>query len=135
MSESSRGLPPRISIPLVAGFSVLFLAVVLYFVWIGLGAGGSVFGRSGAAPQSAEQRVEGGPPAAVMLQYQTLLRRVAKHPADDVALTQLGDMELAAGRFAQAIPYYRRALVANPRNIAAQTGLAQAREGLRESAQ
>lgn len=106
-----------------------------YFVWVGLGSGGSVFGRAGTASQTAQQRVEGGPPAAVMLQYETLLRRVAKHPTDDVAWTQLGDMELAASRFSQAIPYYERALAVNPRNIAARTGLAQAREGLHEGAQ
>ena len=39
-------------------------------------------------------------------------------------------MYLAANKFADAIPFYERALRANPRNVAAQTGLAQAREGL-----
>ncbi len=67
-----------------------------------------------------------------MIQFQALRRRVARHPNDDVALTQLGDMELAANRFGEAIPYYRRALAANPRNVAAQTGLAEAQEALRE---
>lgn len=105
-----------------------------YLVWVGFGSGGSVFGGSGTgAAQTAQQRVEGGPPPAVMLQYESLLRRVAQHPNDDVALTQLGDMELAASRFSEAIPYYRRALAANPRNVAAQTGLAEASEALRES--
>jgi cytochrome c-type biogenesis protein CcmH/NrfG len=43
-------------------------------------------------------------------------------------------MYLAANRFDQAIPLYQRALRANPRNVAAQTGLAQARAALREGA-
>ena len=34
----------------------------------------------------------GGPPAAVMLQFKTLRERIAAHPDDDVAITQLGDM-------------------------------------------
>jgi cytochrome c-type biogenesis protein CcmH/NrfG len=134
VSQPPRGLPPRIYLPLVVAFSLVFLGVMGYLVWVGFGSGGSVFGGSGAgAAQTAQQRVEGGPPPAVMLQYESLLRRVAQHPNDDVALTQLGDMELAANRFPEAIPYYRRALAANPRNVAAQTGLAEAREALRES--
>ena len=105
-----------------------------YLVALGFGAVGSVFGSAGAGQaQTSQQRVEGGPPPAVMLQYEALERRVAQHPNDDVALTQLGDLELAANRFREAIPYYERALAVNPRNVAAQTGLAQAREGLRES--
>jgi cytochrome c-type biogenesis protein CcmH/NrfG len=136
VKEPKRGLPLRIALPLVAAFAAVFLGLMGYLVFVGYGSGGSVFGAGGTgAPQTAQQRVEGGPPAAVMLQYETLRRRVAEHPDDDVALTQLGDMELAANRFSDAIPYYRRALAANPRNVAAQTGLAEAREALREAAQ
>ncbi len=46
-----------------------------------------------------------------MMQLQELRDRIARNPKDDVALTQLGDMYLAVGKYAQAIPYYRRALV------------------------
>ncbi len=133
MSTPQRGLPPRIYLPFVAAFALVFLGLMGYLVAIGFGSGGSVFGASGSgAQQTAQQRVEGGPPPAVMLQFQALRRRVDRHPNDDVALTQLGDMELAANRFGEAIPYYRRALAVNPRNVAAQTGLAQAQEALRE---
>ena len=109
-----------------------------YLVAVGFGVSGSVFGKAvapGAATtqrQGSQQAVEGGPPAPVMAQLQTLRARVARHPNDDVALTQLGDMYLAANRFEQAIPYYRRALKANPNNVAAQTGLSQARDALRQ---
>lgn len=108
-----------------------------YLVAIGFGVTGSVFGKaaqpvSGAtAPQQGSQNaVEGGPPAPVVAQLQTLRARIAAHPNDDVALTQLADMYLAANHFDEAIPLYRRALRLNPRNVAAQTGLAQAREAL-----
>lgn len=95
-----------------------------------LGTGGSVFG-SGAQAQATQAppalSVEGGgPPAGVRVQLQELQARVARNPRDDVALTQLGDMYLAAGKNAQAIPYYRRALAANKSNVAAQEGLQQA---------
>ncbi len=108
-----------------------------YLVAVGFGVTGSVFGKvappQGAATaqrQGSQDAVEGGPPAPVMAALQTLRRRITEHPNDDVALTQLGDMYLAANKFDQAIPLYERALRANPHNVAAQTGLAQAREAL-----
>ncbi len=108
-----------------------------YLVAVGFGVTGSVFGKaapsqSSVARPGSQNAVEGGPPAPVAAALQTLRRRTAAHPNDDVALTQLGDMYLAANRFEQAIPLYERALRANPRNVAAQTGLAQAREALHD---
>lgn len=108
-----------------------------YLVADGFGVTGSVFGKAvksaspGSAPQQGSQSsVEGGPPAPVVAQLRSLRARIAAHPDDDVALTQLADMYLAADRFAQAIPLYQRALRANPHNVAAQTGLTQARDAL-----
>jgi cytochrome c-type biogenesis protein CcmH/NrfG len=110
-----------------------------YLVAVGFDVNGSVFGKAGKpAPQAAAPNTNvegGGPPAAVSLQIKTLRERIAAHPDDDVALTQLADMELAVGRYADAIPLYTRALKANPNNVAAQTGLDQAKEGLREANQ
>ncbi len=111
-----------------------------YLVADGFGVTGSVFGNAAKAPQGngavpaqgSQNNVEGGPPAPVVAALQSLRQRIAAHPNDDVALTQLGDMYLAANRFAQAIPLYRRALRANPRNVAAQTGLAQAQAALHQ---
>jgi len=110
-----------------------------YLVTLGFGVTGSVFGASAASrppaaaqPQGSQNAVEGGPPAPVMAQLETLRRRIAQHPDDDVALTQLGDMYLAANKFQEAAPLYRRALRVNPHNVAAQTGLAQARDALRQ---
>ncbi len=137
---SGRGLPPRIYVPIVAVLALAFLGVMLYLVGVGFGVTGSVFGKAAPAnatqaqaPSSGTNVQGGGPPAAVMEQLQTLRARVAAHPRDDVALTQLADLYLAANKFQEAIPLYKRALAANPRNVAAQTGLAQAEEDLRQS--
>jgi cytochrome c-type biogenesis protein CcmH/NrfG len=132
---NARGLPPRIYLPFVLVFAVLFLGTMAYLVNIGLGVRGAVFGASGqpAQAQSAQQRVEGGPPPAIALEWQTLQRRVARHPRDDVALTQLGDLELTADRYSDAVTYYRRALAVNPHNAAAVEGLNEAENALRSS--
>lgn len=136
MPDSGRGLPARIYLPIVAIFALLFLGVMGYLVAVGYGVTGSVFGKSateaGVAAQPANNNVQGGPPPAVIEQLQTLRARIAAHPKDDVAITQLADMYLAASKFDAAIPLYERALKVNPHNIAAQTGLDQAREALRQ---
>jgi cytochrome c-type biogenesis protein CcmH/NrfG len=136
-TNASNGLPPRIYVPIVILIAGIFLCAMAYLVSVGFGVTGSVFGQA-AKPQAgasverqgSQNAVEGGPPAPVLAQLQTLRQRIAAHPNDDVALTQLADMYLAANRFEQAIPLYRRALRANPNNVAAQTGLAQARAAL-----
>jgi cytochrome c-type biogenesis protein CcmH/NrfG len=136
--QPGRGLPPRIYLPIFAVLSLLFLSAMAFLIGVGFGGTGTVFGKP-SAPQAPQGRqgsqasVEGGPPPAVVEQLRTLRERIADHPNDDVAITQLGDMYLAANRFAEAIPLYERALKANPHNVAAQTGLAQAREGLKET--
>lgn len=111
-----------------------------YLVIEGFGVAGTVFGKAANPNAAAEQRsqgsqqsVEGGPPAAVVEQLRSLRRRIAAHPDDDVAITQLGDMYLAAGRYADAIPFYRRALRVNPHNVAAAAGLSEARDALAQS--
>lgn len=138
--QSGRGLPPRIYLPIVVVLALLFLGVMYYLVTIGFGVTGSVFGKAGSAASRAMQAQApsntsvqgGGPPAAVMVQLKTLRERIAAHPTDDVAITQLADMYLAANKFEDAIPLYQRALKINPNNVAAQTGLEQAREALRQ---
>ncbi|HTX57173.1 MAG TPA: tetratricopeptide repeat protein [Candidatus Acidoferrales bacterium] len=136
---SERGLPPRIYLPIVIVVAALFLGVMAYLIVVGFGVTGSVFGKTGnAASVSAGSQTSvqgGGPPPAVMEQLATLRARIAEHPNDDVAITQLADEYLAAGKYAQAIPLYKRALAVNPKNVAAQTGLAEAQESLRESQQ
>ncbi|HEX3369791.1 MAG TPA: tetratricopeptide repeat protein [Candidatus Cybelea sp.] len=133
------GLPPRIYVPIVIGIAAVFLCLMAYLVADGFGVSGSVFGKAVKSqsagpvqPQGSQNAVEGGPPAPVVAQLRTLRARIAAHPNDDVALTQLADMYLASNHFEQAIPFYERALRANPHNVAAQTGLEQARDALRQ---
>ena len=45
------GLPPRIAIPIVAVFAVLFLGIMGYFIKVGLGTTGSAFGAGGPREQ------------------------------------------------------------------------------------
>lgn len=126
-------------LPIVAIFGGAFLLVMLYFVAVAFGVTGSVFGQSakpGAgeqAPADSANAVQGGPPPAVMLQLKTLRERIASHPNDDVAITQLADMFLTVNKFREAIPLYVRALRINPANVAAQSGLDQAKAALAQT--
>ena len=131
--QTPRGLPARTAVPIFLVIAALFIAAMLYFVSVGFGSYGSVLGSGdkGAAKQApATTNVQGGPPPAVMAQVQTLRARIAAHPNDDVSLTQLGDMYLTVGKFADAIPLYKRALAVNPKNVAASAGLDEATKGL-----
>ena len=133
------GLPLRIYLPIFLVAAAMFLGIMALLVADGFRMSGSVFGNAvtvktaGQTPQQgSENDVEGGPPAPVVAELRNLRARIAAHPNDDVALAQLGDMYLASNHFEQAIPLYERALRANPRNVAAQEGLAQARQALRQ---
>jgi cytochrome c-type biogenesis protein CcmH/NrfG len=114
--------------------AAVFLAAMAYLVHTAFSTGGSVFGAAASqagtrafTPAPPAVNVEGGgPPAAVRTQLADLRARIAHNPKDDVALTQLADMYLAVGKYDQAIPYYRRALAANPNNVAAKEGLSEA---------
>jgi hypothetical protein len=129
--QSGRGLPPRVYLPIVVVFAAVFLGIMGYLIAVGFGVTGSVFGKGGDAASAgagSQTSVQGGgPPAAVMEQLSTLRARIAAHPNDDVAITQLADMYSTVGKFEQAIPLYQRALAVNPNNVAAQAGLAEAR--------
>ena len=114
-----------------------FLWLMYYLLAVGFGVTGSVFGKAGTTAAQAQQAATpsvqgGGPPAAVMVQLATLRARIKAHPNDDVAITQLADMYLVAGKYDSAVPLYERALRVNPHNVAAQTGLEQANEALRQ---
>ncbi len=114
-----------------------------YLIAIGFGVKGSVFGATAQGgsnlrvtrADSADAVQGGGPPASVIVALRTLRERIAAHPSDDVAITQLGDMYLTVGKFRDAIPLYERALRVNPRNVAAQSGLEAARSGLTQAQQ
>lgn len=135
----SRGLPPRIYLPIVAVAVALFLGAFAYLIDVGFGTSGSLFGKANksatnVAAAGTNTNVQGGgPPPAVMLQLKTLRDRIAAHPGDDVAITQLADIYLSVNKFTDAIPLYERALKVNPKNVAAQTGLDEAKTGLAQA--
>jgi hypothetical protein len=61
----ARGLPPRIYLPILAIFAVLFLAVMAYFLRIGLGNTGTVLGPSSQPTPAGQVRgVGSAPPGA-----------------------------------------------------------------------
>ncbi|MFN2529012.1 MAG: tetratricopeptide repeat protein [Candidatus Baltobacteraceae bacterium] len=135
----ARGLPPRIYVPIAALIAIIFLSVMAYFLRIGFGVSGAVLGeatgsqppgRAGSAQPNHNVQVGGGPPPAVAAQLQQLRAQIAARPNDDVALVQLADLYLAVQKYAQAIPLYNRALVVNPKNVAAKAGLDEATTGL-----
>ncbi len=141
MPESlNRGLPARIYLPIVIVFALVFLATLGYLVRLGFGTSGSLFGSAtgtpgpgasaGPAPAQAVSVQGGGPPPAVRMQLEQLRRRIAQHPKDDVALTELADMYSTVGKMREAVPLYKRALSANPGNVAAREGLDQAQSAL-----
>jgi cytochrome c-type biogenesis protein CcmH/NrfG len=135
-SPSQPGLPPRVYVPVLLVVAAVFLSVMIYLVRQGFATGGSVFGAGAGTSGRASAQITaappavnvegGGPPAAVVSQLADLRARIARNPRDDVALTQLADMYLAVGKYDAAIPYYKRALAANPHNVAAQEGLREA---------
>jgi cytochrome c-type biogenesis protein CcmH/NrfG len=127
-------------VPIVLLLGGLFLAALFYLIDVGFGSTGSVFGKAGTSPgkvlaqQAANTNIQGGgPPPAVVEQLKTLRDRIVTHPNDDVAITQLADIYLTVNKFADAIPLYERALKVNPKNVAAQTGLEEAKTGLAQA--
>jgi hypothetical protein len=62
----SRGLPPRIYLPILTIFAVAFLALMAYLLRIGLGNTGTVLGPSAVRPTPAAQLrgVSSAPPGA-----------------------------------------------------------------------
>lgn len=59
--ERSVGLPPRIAIPVLAIFAVLFLGVTGYFLAIGFGTTGSAFGPNGSIAQQGDANIRATP--------------------------------------------------------------------------
>ena len=139
----ARGLPPRVYLPILTVSAICVIALIAYFLKIGLGVTGSALGPEAKAtalpanaiattapgevvvPQSGGAPVGGGGPAAAVagappapvLRLLTELRgRIARNPSDLSALVSLAQLYFDAGKFAQALPYYRRALAIDPGN-------------------
>ena len=139
----ARGLPPRVYLPILTVSAICVIALIAYFLKIGLGVTGSALGpeakatalpanaiattapgevvvpQSGGAPVGGggpAAAVAGGPPAPVLRLLTELRGRIARNPSDLSALVSLAQLYFDAGKFAQALPYYRRALAIDPGN-------------------
>jgi thioredoxin-like negative regulator of GroEL len=55
------GLPPRIAVPILVVFAVVFLGVMGYLLRIGFGTTGSAFGPSGTVAQQGDARIAATP--------------------------------------------------------------------------
>ena len=55
-SPPTRGLPPRIAIPILVIVAVVFLSLMAYFLRIGFGVTGSPFGADANAPGAAQSQ-------------------------------------------------------------------------------
>lgn len=127
----ARGLPPRIYVPILAVFAVVFLAVMAYLLRIGLGNTGTALGPSSVPAARSVQGLpgnevgggSGGPPAPVMEQLQQMRERLRTNPNDVTALLTLGDMYHEIGKDQEAVSFYRRAAHADPKNEHARESL------------
>jgi tetratricopeptide (TPR) repeat protein len=150
---TARGLPPRIALPILAVVALCILAIIAYFLKIGLGVTGAALGPqakatvmpAAAMPTNAPGEVSvpqtggapvggggpapaqaGGPPAPILRMLTELRGRIARNPGDLSALVSLAQLYFDAGKFSQALPYYRRALAIDPANPDTRTDYATA---------
>lgn len=142
---TARGLPARIYLPVLATIVVVVLAIVAYFLRVGLSVTGAALGPEGmsnagqtaGAPNgvgggTSLEAPAGGPPAPIQRILTELRGRVARNPHDAAALEGLGSLYLDAGKFEQAIGYERRALALDPQNLGLRTDYAAALHGAGE---
>ncbi len=138
---------------------LVFGGVLAYFLRIGLSTTGSALGpgvvaqqgdsniqatpapgevvvpQSGGAPGnsvgggSPPQTTAVAPPAPIQRLLTELKGRVARNPHDLSALVGLASLYFDAGKFAQALPYYKRALALDPSNPDLRTDYATALHG------
>jgi tetratricopeptide repeat protein len=86
----------------------------------GAPAGTAAQGASGAAaPGSGNEQVMG----RVFEEITALKAAIAKDPKDLRALTRLANMYHDAGKYDQAIEYYRQALAIDPKNVDSRTDM------------
>lgn len=95
--------------------------------------------QSGAAPPAGAangvgggtpaQHAAAGPPAPVLRLLVELRGRLQRNPKDLEALVNLANLYFDAGKYAQSIPYYERALALDPDNPDTRTDYATALHG------
>jgi hypothetical protein len=88
--------------------------------------GAGALGVGGGTPV---QQAAGGPPAPVMRLLTEMRGRLQRNPNDLAALVNIANLYFDAGKFAQSLPYYRRALALDPTNPDTRTDYATALHG------
>ena len=83
-------------------------------------------GVGGGTPVPAQGA---GPPAPIERLLVDLRGRLQRNPNDLAALVNLADLYFDAGKFTQAIPYYKRAIALDPENPDTRTDYATALHG------
>jgi cytochrome c-type biogenesis protein CcmH/NrfG len=125
-----------------------FLGVVGYFLKIGLGVTGAALGPSandtdvrtvagapnGVGGGTPPQASAAGPPPPVQRLLLEMRERLGRNPRDRGALAALASLYFEAGKFAQAIPYYERALALEPNDPQMRTDYAAALHGAGDDA-
>jgi hypothetical protein len=95
-----------------------------------LGMTGAVIGSEGGAPQAPD--TGGGAPGGgerqevmtrVFEQVKALKEALEKNPKDPEALVRLANFYQDAGKFDQAVEYYKRGLAERPADVAARTDM------------
>lgn len=86
-------------------------------------------GPNGVGGGTPVQAAAGGPPAPVMRLLVDLRGRLQKNPNDLAALVSIANLYFDAAKYAQSIPYYKRALTIDPANPDTRTDYATALHG------
>jgi len=95
----------------------------------GLGSSGTGAGPNGVGGGTPVQAAGGGPPAPVQRLLVDLRGRLQRNPNDLAALVSIANLYFDAAKYAQAIPYYKRALALDPGNPDTRTDYATALHG------
>ena len=134
----ARGLPVRIYLPILLVLVIAVVGVVWHFLTIAFGTTGAALGPaadSGSIGGAPGNGVGGGtvipprptgPPAGVQRMLTELKGRLVRNPNDSSALIALAQLYADAGKFEQALPYYRRAVAVRPSDPPVRTAYATA---------
>ncbi len=139
----ARGLPARIYLPILLVCAALLIAIIAHFLTIAFGTTGAALGPAaqgsiGGAPGNGVgggtviPPSAAGPPAPIQRLLTELKGRLVRNPRDRGALVALAQLYSDAGKFEQALPYYRRALDVAPNDAATRTDYANALHSTRD---
>jgi len=123
------GLPPRIAIPILAVFAVLFLGVMGYFLRIGFGTTGAAFGPSGEPHEQGDARIAATPapiatdPPGTFTVPQTGTGPIANSGALPGAQVGGGSAAAPPAPVMQMLQQLRERLARNPKDLAALVAL------------